>query len=127
MHTIVLKLFVETVYWNWLMAITNVLCLLFYYVCVLGGSTPTVAQVFQPEISGVYVMIITSGKAWVVLLVLPWVALLPDISYMLCQKIFFPTPTDAVVLRQNRNPDYFYDGFSEVFIPKLKNDSDGDL
>ena len=46
MHTIVLKLFVETVYWNWLMAITNVLCLLFYYVCVLGGSTPTVAQVF---------------------------------------------------------------------------------
>lgn len=41
-----------------------------------------------------------SGKAWVVLLVLPLIALLPDMSYMLIQKIFFPTPTDAVMLRQ---------------------------
>ena len=43
MHIITLKLFVETVYWNWLMGITNVLCLLFYYACVLGGNTAPVA------------------------------------------------------------------------------------
>ena len=63
-----------------------------------------------------------SGKAWIVLLVLPLVALLPDITYMLCQKIFFPTPTDAVMLRQQKQPDYIFDGFSEVFEPKLDND-----
>ena len=50
------------------------------------------------------------------------VALLPDVSYMLCQKIFFPTPTDAVMLRQSKQPDYIFDGFSEVFCPKLPND-----
>ena len=71
-------------------------------------------------------MIIQSGKAWVVLLALPMVALLPDTTYLLCQKIFFPTPTDAVMLRQKRNPDFFYDGFSEVFIPQLKGDTEVD-
>ena len=120
MHIIVLKLFIETVYWNWLMGITNLLCLLFYYICVLGGNTAPVAEIFQPEINGVYFMIVSSGKAWVVLLVLPIVALLPDATYVLCQKIFFPTPTDAVMLRQMRQPDFFFDGFSEVFIPQLK-------
>lgn len=58
-----------------------------------------------------------SGKAWIVLLVFPLVALLPDTAYMLIQKIFFPTPTDAVMLRQQKQPDYFYDGFSDVFVP----------
>lgn len=64
----------------------------------------------------------SSGKAWIVLLVLPLIALLPDITYMLCQKIFFPTPTDAVMLRQQKQPDYVFDGFSEVFCPELPND-----
>ena len=56
------------------------------------------------------------------LLVLPLVALLPDITWMLCQKIFFPTPTDAVMLRQQKQPDYVFDGFAEVFVPQLPDD-----
>ena len=65
---------------------------------------------------------LANGKAWIVLLVLPMVALLPDCIYMLMQKIFFPTPTDAVMLRQARQPDFFFDGFSEVFCPMLPGD-----
>ena len=65
---------------------------------------------------------LASGKAWIVLLVLPLIALLPDITYMLCQKIFFPTPTDVVMLRQQKQPDYVYGGFREVYCPKLKGD-----
>ena len=54
MHIIVGKLFIETVYWNWLASITNIACLLFYYICVIGGNTPTIAEIFQPEINGQY-------------------------------------------------------------------------
>jgi len=43
MHIIVGKLFIETVYWNWLMALTNIGCLVFYYICVIGGNAGPVA------------------------------------------------------------------------------------
>ena len=84
MHIIVLKLFIETVYWNGVGVLTNIGCLLFYYLCVILGNINFIAETFQPEINGQYFEILSSGKAWVVLLVLPIVALLPDISYMLC-------------------------------------------
>jgi len=54
MHIIVGKLFIETVYWNWLMALTNLACLVFYYICVIGGNAGPIAEIFQPEINGVY-------------------------------------------------------------------------
>lgn len=84
MHIITGKLFIETVYWNWLAGIMNIACLLFYYGSVIGGNTSAVAEIFQPEINGQYFEMLSSGKAWIVLLVLPMVALLPDTAYMLC-------------------------------------------
>jgi len=122
MNIIVGKLFIETGYWNWLAGIVNIASLLFYYICVIGGNTAPIAEIFQPEITGQYFIMMYSGKSWCVLLVLPLVALLPDLSYMLIQKIFFPTPTDAVMLRQQKQPDYTFDGFSDVFIPQLPDD-----
>ena len=50
------------------------------------------------------------------------VALIPDLSYMLMQKIFFPTPTDGVLLLQNRQPNYIFTGFDEVFRYELPDD-----
>ena len=46
MHVIVGKLFIESVYWNWLAGIINIACLLFYYLSVIGGNTAPVAQLF---------------------------------------------------------------------------------
>ena len=46
MHIIVGKLFIETVYWNWLSGITNIFCLLFYYISVIIGNTAPVSQIF---------------------------------------------------------------------------------
>jgi len=66
-----------------LAGLTNIVSLAFYYFCVLMGNTSTIAEIFQPEINGQYFEILSSGKAWVVLLVLPIVALLPDIAFML--------------------------------------------
>lgn len=60
-----------------------------------------------------------SQKAWICLLVVPVISLLPDITYLLAKKIFWPTPTDAVMMKQSKNPDFVYAGFSNVFVPKL--------
>ena len=65
-----------------------------------------------------------SQKAWICLIVIPVISLLPDITYLLAKKIFWPSPTDAVMMKQSKNPDYVYEGFSNVFIPKLPENID---
>ena len=122
MHVIAGKLAIETVYWNWISGLVNIACVLFYYICVLGGNVAPVANIFQPEIGGQYNEMVSNGKAWIVLIVLPIVALLPDLIYMLMQKIFFPTPTDAVMVNQAMEPGYEFDGFNDVFKYQLPND-----
>ena len=123
MHVIVGKLFIETNYWNWLATLTNIASLLFYYLCVIAGNAAPVAEVFQPEVNGQYFAMLSSGKAWIVLLVLPLLALLPDTTYILAKKIFYPTPTDAVMVLQNKEPDLKFQGFSDVFCPGLPADA----
>jgi hypothetical protein len=58
-------------------------------------------------------------KAWFAMILLPMLALLPDITYILVQKIFYPTLTDAIMLKQQRDPYYVYEGFDDVYIPQL--------
>lgn len=54
MHIIAGKLFIETVYWNWLLTISNLGCVIFYYISVITGNTKAIAEIFQPEINGQY-------------------------------------------------------------------------
>ena len=85
MHIIVFKLFIETTYWNWLTVLINIFCgLLFYYLSVVFGSMPGVGEIFQPEVVGQYAMIMGSKKAWICLIVIPAISLLPDVTYLLC-------------------------------------------
>jgi hypothetical protein len=90
-----------------------------YYGSVIGLNSVYVSQLIQPELTGEYYLIFQSVKAWIAMLLLPMVALLPDITYSLVQKVFFPTPTDAVMLKQQRDPNYVYEGFDDVYIPQL--------
>lgn len=46
MNIIVGKLFIETVYWNWLAGLVNIASLFFYYMCVIGGNTAPIAELF---------------------------------------------------------------------------------
>ena len=43
MHVITIKLFIETVYWNWLMALASISSLLLYYGTVFIGNIPEVS------------------------------------------------------------------------------------
>jgi magnesium-transporting ATPase (P-type) len=118
-HIIVLKLFLESVFWNYLSTLTGIACLAMYYGCVIGLNSVFVSQIIQPELTGEFYLIFQSVKAWLAIILLPMIALLPDITYVLVRKIFFPTPTDAIMLKQQRDPAYLYEGFDDVYIPQL--------
>ena len=40
------KLLIETVYWNWLMFLINLIALFFYYGTVITGNVSFVAEIF---------------------------------------------------------------------------------
>lgn len=112
-HIIVFKLFIESVFWNWISGTTGFLCIAMYYLNVWFGNLPSISQVFQVQVNGEFDNFLTSAKAWVVVLVITAIALLPDTTYLLTQKVFWPTPTDVIMLKQQRNPEYTYDGFDD--------------
>ena len=52
-HTVTAKLFVESEYWHFVSAAAAALSLALYHVVLLVGSTPSLAEIFQPEAAGV--------------------------------------------------------------------------
>jgi len=53
-HTIVLKLFLETNYWNGYTVGTGVLCVVLYYATVILLNTEKVSELLQPEVNQEY-------------------------------------------------------------------------
>jgi len=117
-HVIVFKIMIETVNWNWVSTIFGIICFVTYYGMVFIMNFDAIAPMIQPEINGEFNLIVTNIKAIICIIVLPIVALLPDIISLFL-KVFWPSPTDAVMLKQKRNPNYVYEGFDEVYVPPL--------
>jgi magnesium-transporting ATPase (P-type) len=92
-----MKLFLETNFWNWYSGLSGLFCIVLYYLTVLVLSTESTSELLQPELNGEYFRILASAKAWIAIILIPVVALLPDIGFMFIQKMFRPTPTDAVM------------------------------
>ena len=90
---------IETVYWNWVSQLFGFICFITYYVMVIAMNMHFLSPLIQPEIDGEFFMVFMNAKAWIILIVMPFVALLPDIAILLLQKVFWPTPTDAVMLK----------------------------
>lgn len=95
------------------------ICYVSYYAMVFAMNFPMLSPRIQPEINGEFMLIFTNAKAGICLILLPAVALLPDIVIMISQKLFWPTPTDVVMLKQKQNPGYVFDGFADVYVPPI--------
>ena len=52
-------------------------------------------------------------------IVLPMIALIPDITYLMFQKIFYPNPTDWVMLKQANEYNWRYAEFDHIPVPPL--------
>lgn len=50
----------------------------------------------------------------------PLISLIPDVTLIMAQRLFWPSPTDAVMRMQKENPTYEYDGFPEEQALKEK-------
>ena len=105
-HIVVLKLFIESNYWSSLSIATGVACLVLYYASVMVLSSDLVSEIIQPQLKGIFFEIFTHPKAWVCLVLIPLVALLPDMVWNLFFRLFYPTQTDAVMMIQKRDPTF---------------------
>jgi len=50
----------------------------------------------------------------VTILLLPIVAIIPDLTYLVLQKLFKPSPADFVMKIQKQKPDYVFMGFKSI-------------
>lgn len=101
-HIIIYKLLLETVYWNTLSIGTIVLCFALYYIMTFGLSFNPISILFQPQLNGTLIDMIgtETPNFWILLIVLPFFALTPDITITLFQRVFYPTPVDSVMITQ---------------------------
>lgn len=79
------------------MTVTCGAAVIFYYISLLLFSTELVSGIIQPELNQEFYQIVSSAKAMVTIVLLPIVALVPDLSYILIKKLFRPNPTDFVL------------------------------
>ena len=55
-----------------------------------------------------------SYKVWIILTCVPFVALGPDIIYIMYRKIFVPNPSDKIIKKEKREAKYRQGATSKV-------------
>ena len=96
-HLVCYKLFSESNYWNKISIIAGVISLVVYYVLAVAASFPFMANIFQPQLNGLYTSMFSNPKFLIQVIVVPFICLIPDIALRQGKKIFFPNPTDKIM------------------------------
>lgn len=95
-----MKLFIESIFWNWLSILMAVVSLVIYYLILVIGSSTIFSYNFQKEATGLIGLEFGSLYFWILALIGPLIGLLPDFTYMFIANIYYPSPTDIVVAEQ---------------------------
>jgi len=98
-HIIIYKLFLETTFWNPITLLTCLCCFALYYVLILIGNVNAFSSFFQPQLANQVFLMLSTGKFWIILVVLPIFALVPDITWTLFLKVLKPNVVDQVMLK----------------------------
>jgi len=85
-----------------------------YYIIAFIGSQDSIAAVFQPQINGVFFLMMADRRFWAQLMTVPFIALIPDMTYKLGHAIFYPYPGEAIMKHQKQHPHYTYHNQEEV-------------
>ena len=99
-HLVTGKLFIESIFWSWLSVLMAVISLLVYYLILVIGSSEFFSYTFQQEATGLLEQCFGSLYFWILALIGPFIALLPDIVYKLLTVLYWPTPADIIVAEQ---------------------------
>jgi phospholipid-transporting ATPase len=92
LHVVTYKLFVDTYFWGKINIIMAAVSILIYYIVVILGSIPLVANLIQPEASGVFFILAANPRFWMMIIIVPFVCLLPDITIVSIKRMFFKKP-----------------------------------
>lgn len=99
-HLVTMKLFIESIFWNWLSILMAGVSLLIYYLILVIGSSTAFSYTFQKEATGLLEQEFGSLYFWMLGLIGPWVCLLPDLTYKFIVTLYWPTPTEIIVADQ---------------------------
>jgi hypothetical protein len=61
---------------------------------------PSVANLFQPQLNGLMFSMIADIRYFYLVVAVPLVALLPDITYNLIKQVFYPAVEDILMYMQ---------------------------
>jgi magnesium-transporting ATPase (P-type) len=95
-HIVTIKLLVISDFWNVVNIGATIGSILFYYLVILIMNTDTLAFILQNELAGLFFNIIGYMKFWIVIIIVPIAALMPDIAIKQFFYTFRPNPTDYI-------------------------------
>lgn len=72
-----------------------------YYVTVLVMNSSPVANLFQPQLNQLFLHLLGIGKVWIIIVVTPLVALLPDFIQASWRSSYRQSPVDVLLTRQD--------------------------
>jgi len=96
LHVVTYKLFVDTYFWARINILMAVITILIYYFVVILGSIPSLANLIQAEASGVFFILAPNPRFWIMIIVVPFICLLPDITIVTIKRMFFKKPSDII-------------------------------
>jgi hypothetical protein len=70
---------------------------LFFYATLFVINTPAISYTFQPYAPYFFNEFYTTAKVWLFIIVMPFLALLPDFAYIVCRQNFSPNPSDKLL------------------------------
>lgn len=109
-HLVTGKLAIELIFINWIVIVAGIGSVIFYWLFVIVFNTAPFSQTFQPEIEEVYFRILGNLKAWICILFLPVIALLPDMTIKYFFQMYKPSISDEVIAyTYKKNSSFFKD------------------
>ena len=81
-------------------SISGLLGLALFYLVAFLFAMPSVANLFQPQLNGLMFSMIADIRYFYLVVAVPLVALLPDITYNLVKQVFYPAVEDILMYMQ---------------------------
>ena len=99
LHIVTFKIFIEILFFNCIVFWAAFLSLLIYWIMVICMNTNGLAPYFNSQIQNTVFKMFSNLKFWLAIIGIPILALLPDISIKYIRQVFWPSPTDKVILK----------------------------
>ena len=125
-----MKLLTELLFLNWIALVAGLLSIFFYWGFVIVFNFHFISMIFQPQIDNVYFRLFGDLKFWFALILLPLIALIPDITLKYFKMLYWPTPIDHALFKSKQADALRKQRKSHKIVkekPKSKKKSDKDL